>query len=197
MFLNSTVPYGVARPSTNRLTKDNWADAALTVIGESGVEAVAVEPIAAALGVTKGSFYWHFRTRRELVDAALSRWEQRATTDIIIALKPIDDPRKRLRTLFGIAFLDTAEDRIEDAILRAVADPLVDAAVGRVNTQRLEYLVKTFRELGHSLPAARHRARIGYSALLGHRRLQATTATRLSNAAVRQFGNELVRSLAD
>ena len=197
MFLHHTVPYVMTRGSSNRLTRDHWADAALVVVGKSGVQAVAVEPIAVALGVTKGSFYWHFRTRRELVDAALSRWEQRATADIITELAPIDDPLERLRALFAIAFLDTPEDRIEDAILRAGGDPSVDAAVDRVNTQRLDYLVKTFRALGHALPAARHRARIGYAALLGHRRLQASTATKLSKTAVRQFGDELVRALAE
>ena len=186
----------MARTSTNRLTREDWADAALAVIGESGVESVAIEPLALVLGVTKGSFYWHFHTRRELVDAALIRWEQRATADIITALSPIADPEERLRTLFSVAFLDTPEDRIEDAIVRAVADPLVDAAVDRVNTQRLEYLVAVFRELGHPLAEARHRARVGYSVLLGHRRLQASTTTRLSKAAVRRFGDELARSLA-
>ncbi len=197
MFFVHTVPYVVARASITRLSREDWADAALSVIGVSGVEAVAVEPIAVALGVTKGSFYWHFRNRRELVDAALERWEQRATADIISELSPIADPLERLQALFAIAFLDTAEDRIEDAILRAVADPSVDAAVDRVNSQRLHYLVKSFRELGCPLPVARQRARIGYAALLGHRRLQSSPSTRLSNAAVRQFGDELVRSLVD
>ena len=178
-----------------RLTKDDWADAALVVIGEAGIEAVAVEPIAASLGVTKGSFYWHFRTRSELVDAALHRWEQRATADIIAQLAPINDPTERLRALFAIAFLDTAEDRIEDAILRAVANPSVDAAVDRVNSQRLEFLVGAFRELDNSPSVSRHRARLAYAALLGHRRLQSSSTTRLSKAAVRQFGEELVARL--
>ena len=170
---------------------------ALTVIGESGIEAVAVEPIAAALGVTKGSFYWHFRTRRELVEAALQRWEHRATVDIIAGLAPIGDPQARLRALFAIAFLETPEDRIEDAILGAVADSSATAAVERVNSQRLGYLVQAFRDIGFPPSVARRRARISYATLLGHRRLQASLATRLSNPAIRQFGDELVRALVD
>lgn len=187
----------MAKASTARLTTEAWADAALEFIGDAGIDAVAVEPIALALGVTKGSFYWHFRTRSELVDAAMRQWEKRATNDIIARLAPTEDPTERLRALFAIAFLDSAEDRIEDAILRSVANPSIDAVVDRVNTQRLEYLIQAFRELGYSLPVARHRARIGYAALLGHRRLQASVATRLSPAAVQRFGDQLVRSLVD
>lgn len=190
-----TVPYGMAGVFATRLSKEDWADAALSVIGDLGIEAVAVEPIAASLGVTKGSFYWHFRSRSDLVDAALVRWEQRATADIIARLAPIDDPTERLRALFVIAFLDTAEERIEDAILRAVANPSVDAVVDRVNGQRLEFLVHALRELGFPLSASRHRARIAYGALLGHRRLQASSTTRLGATAVRRFGEELVERL--
>ena len=58
-----------------RLTADDWAQAALDLISEQGVAAVAVEPLARRLGVTKGSFYWHFPSRDALLQAALERWE--------------------------------------------------------------------------------------------------------------------------
>ena len=45
------------------LTAEDWARAALEAIAEDGVTAVAVEPLARSLGVTKGSFYWHFANR--------------------------------------------------------------------------------------------------------------------------------------
>ena len=51
-----------------RLSAEDWAVAALDVIAESGLAAVAVEPLAKRLGVTKGSFYWHFPSR------GCSRW---------------------------------------------------------------------------------------------------------------------------
>ena len=58
-----------------RLSADDWAAAALEQIAEQGVSAVAVEPLARRLGVTKGSFYWHFPSRDALLQAALERWE--------------------------------------------------------------------------------------------------------------------------
>ena len=58
-----------------RLSAEDWAQAALDLIAEQGVAAVAVEPLARRLGVTKGSFYWHFPSRDALLSAALERWE--------------------------------------------------------------------------------------------------------------------------
>ncbi|MBP8098362.1 MAG: helix-turn-helix transcriptional regulator, partial [Arenimonas sp.] len=54
-----------------RLSAEDWARAALDVIAEQGLAAVAVEPLARRLGVTKGSFYWHFPSREALLVAAL------------------------------------------------------------------------------------------------------------------------------
>jgi AcrR family transcriptional regulator len=184
-----------AKASSARLGRDEWADAALQLIGDAGVAAVAVEPIATSLGITKGSFYWHFRNRDALVEAALARWAQRATADIIATLEPIDDPVEQLRALFAIAFRDAPEDRIEDAILAASSNPVVDVWVSRVNEERLGYLVGCLRRSGFSLADSRHRARIAYATLLGHRMLQVSVATRLSPAALRTFGETLVASI--
>ena len=60
---------------SGRLSAEDWAQAALDLIAEQGVAAVAVEPLARRLGVTKGSFYWHFPSRDALLQAALERWE--------------------------------------------------------------------------------------------------------------------------
>jgi AcrR family transcriptional regulator len=53
-----------------RLTRQDWIDAALEALETGGVPAVAVEPLASRLGVTKGSFYWHFKDRNELLATA-------------------------------------------------------------------------------------------------------------------------------
>jgi AcrR family transcriptional regulator len=71
---------GAKRLNEPTLTATDWAEAALQLIAEAGLGALTVKALAARLGVTKGSFYWHFRGRSELLAAALNRWEQRATT---------------------------------------------------------------------------------------------------------------------
>lgn len=62
--------------SRGSLTAEDWVRAAKRTIEERGVGAVAVEPLAKKLGVTKGSFYWHFENRDALLKATLERWEE-------------------------------------------------------------------------------------------------------------------------
>ena len=64
---------------STRLSAQDWARAAVKAIANGGLAAVAVEPLARTLGVTKGSFYAHFRNRDELVTAALAEWRERST----------------------------------------------------------------------------------------------------------------------
>jgi AcrR family transcriptional regulator len=70
----ATAQSKIDKPS--RLSAEDWAVAALDVIAETGLASVAVEPLAKRLGVTKGSFYWHFPSREALLIAALERWEK-------------------------------------------------------------------------------------------------------------------------
>ncbi|MEO6264178.1 MAG: helix-turn-helix domain-containing protein, partial [Luteimonas sp.] len=91
-----------AAERTGRLSADDWAQAALDLIAEQGVAAVAVEPLARRLGVTKGSFYWHFPSRDALLQAALERWEKVEQETVFGQLEAVPDPRERLHALFQL-----------------------------------------------------------------------------------------------
>ena len=68
----------MAQAATSRsasLHRDDWLNAALSRLSDQGIEAVRVEVLARDLGVSKGSFYWHFRDRGDLLDTMLSHWE--------------------------------------------------------------------------------------------------------------------------
>ena len=80
---------GTKQERTGRLSADDWANAALDLIAEQGVASVAVEPLARRLGVTKGSFYWHFPSREALLVAALERWEKMEQDLLFGELEPI------------------------------------------------------------------------------------------------------------
>jgi AcrR family transcriptional regulator len=69
------------------LNRDNWLKAARLALLTGGVEAVRVERLARNLSVTKGSFYWHFKDREELLDLLLREWEEELLKDIIPRLK--------------------------------------------------------------------------------------------------------------
>lgn len=156
------------------LSREVWADAALAAIAHGGVDSVAVEPIASMLGVTKGSFYWHFKNRSELVEAALERWEHNATKVVIAALESNLDPTGRLRDLLVFTLGTLSSKHNENAIFGAVNDPIVLTVVQRVSAARQAFLERIFLDLGHRPAAARMRARITYATYLGHVTLQST-----------------------
>ncbi|WP_030667237.1 TetR/AcrR family transcriptional regulator [Streptomyces rimosus] len=162
-----TKPGGARR----RLTAQDWAEAALAAIGEGGLAAVAVEPIATRLGTTKGSFYWHFANREALVDAALERWEQLRTEAVITAMAAEPDPERRLRGLFAYATATAAEDPLEIALLATAADPRVAAALRRVTDRRVGHVAELFAAAGFPEAEARRRGLLAYTAYLGHAQL--------------------------
>jgi AcrR family transcriptional regulator len=151
------------------LSRDDWTHAALEAIAEGGTAAVAVEPLAARLGTTKGSFYWHFRNRSELVGAALAAWEREATDEIIARLEGVADPVERLRLTLTAAMEDEGDEygAIDAALLASAADPSVAPVVERVQDRRLAFLERCFRDMGLARREARLRAQIGYSIYLG------------------------------
>lgn len=151
------------------LTREDWTHAALVAISEGGTAAVAVEPLAARLRATKGSFYWHFRNRGELVGEALAAWEREATDEIIARLEGVADPVERLRLTLTAAMEDEGDEygAIDAALLASAADPSVAPVVERVQDKRLTFLERCFRDMDLPRREARLRAQIGYSIYLG------------------------------
>lgn len=156
-----------ARGRNQRLSADDWAQAALDMIAEQGVSAVAVEPLARRLGVTKGSFYWHFPSRDALLQAALERWELFEQQDVFGSLEDVTDPSERLRALFLLAAHEVTPHIIYSELLKALDHPMVRPVIDRISRRRLDYLVKAFQQAGLEGTAAQHRARLAYAAYVG------------------------------
>ncbi|MGV8943553.1 TetR/AcrR family transcriptional regulator [Thermomonas sp.] len=150
-----------------RLSAEDWAREALDQIAEQGVASVAVEPLARRLGVTKGSFYWHFPSRDALLQAALSRWEIHEQEEVFGRLEKVADPRERLRALFQVVAHEVKSHIIYSELLKALDHPAVSPVIGRVSQRRLDYLTASFRQAGMSRTAAQHRARLAYAAYVG------------------------------
>lgn len=155
-----------------RLGADDWASAALSALGEVGLAGVAIEPLAARLGTTKGSFYWHFANRDALVAATLKLWERSHTEAIIAAVDREPDPARRLRALFRSispsAARPTSRAADVEVNLLATADhPLVAPVMARVVERRLSYLREIFLELGLPADEASRRSLLAYASYLG------------------------------
>jgi AcrR family transcriptional regulator len=135
---------------------------------EGGPDAVAIEPVAARLGTTKGSGYWHFADRADLLRAVLDLWVQQHTVAIREHVQSGGgSPQDRLRHLLGIVS-KAAEQSPADMLLVANADPDVRAAVVEATQLRVAYVERLVREAGVPAPEARSRAVLAYAAYLGH-----------------------------
>lgn len=168
MMNEQSVATGEARAGRNsRLSAEDWARAALELIAEQGVGAVAVEPLARRLGVTKGSFYWHFPSRDALLQAALERWELFEQDQVFGSLEEVADPRERLRQLFLVAAHEVQAHVVYSELLKSLDHPMVRPFIDRVSQRRMDYLIASFRQAGLSSTDARHRARLAYAAYVG------------------------------
>lgn len=147
------------------LDADRWAQAALDAFERGGAAAVAVEPIARALGVTKGSFYWHFKNRQALLAAAVARWEDLHVDAVLHAAAAIDDPHRRLEAILGAA--SSKPPSIFLRMLEGVGEPVVQAAVTRAAELRVAFLERAFRDVGLTPAVARRQALFAYSAYIG------------------------------
>ena len=158
---------GQDKNERGRLSAADWELAALDLIAEQGVAAVAVEPLARRLNVTKGSFYWHFATRDALLEAALKRWEQVDVDHLMTQIDRIEDPRERLTQLFMRTSREMKTHVIYSALLKALDHPVVQPVMQRLSLRRINYLAVGYRALGLSRRDAMHRARLAYSAYVG------------------------------
>lgn len=152
---------------TSRLSADDWAQGALDQIAEAGVAGLAVEPLARRLGVTKGSFYWHFPSRDALLRAAIERWERFELEEVFARLEGIADPRERLLQLFRRVAHEAKSHIIYSELLKALDHPLVQPVMERVSKRRMDYLQLAFRQVGMNRQHAIQRARLTYAAYVG------------------------------
>lgn len=165
---------GMARKGTGprrldepTLTSADWAEAALQLIAEAGLGALTVDALATRLGVTKGSFYWHFKGRSELLAAALGRWEQRATAEAIAGLSAVTDARQRLSLILQAATQAPRSRSLYAALAEAAEDPIVRRVLNRVASARIEYLQACYRQLGFAPSQAKAKAVFAYAAYRG------------------------------
>ena len=145
---------------SERLSRDDWLKAALHR-SALGIDAVKVAPLAAELGVTTGSFYWHFKNRRELLDALLDYWEREMTDVAIKALREFTgSPSDRiLRLMESVASGNLA--RYDLPIWAwAQSDSQVAQAFARVLRKRFTFTASLYSEAGFSKEQAEARARM-------------------------------------
>ena len=154
------------------LSAGDWEQQALVLMAEKGIRSVAVESLAARMGVTKGSFYWHFRNRDSLLEQSLIRWEKHDAVNLQTSLSAIADPRERLRSFFRRTGREKLTHDVYSSLCAASDHPQVEPLLERVAERRMSHIEKAFEEIGFEPKEASHRARLTYSAYLGFLQLQ-------------------------
>lgn len=142
----------------NRLTADDWIDAALEALAEQGHVALGAEPLARAMGATKGSFYWHFKDLPDFHEKLTGAWKRRAAAELVTVLEDKAPLPDRLRRI-------ALNSRVGQAMRAwALSNASAADAVAEIDTLRTSAIAALLQEAGISNPAL---ARIIYSAGIG------------------------------
>lgn len=153
------------------LSEKDWVDAATEILIEENVRGIRIDTLCKKLGVTKGSFYWHFQSRGDLLKAILASWRRRMTLNIIQNLSnTAENSRARLHQLIALPrrSRSPAFAQIEQSIRdwsRRVEQ--VEEAVTEVDHIRFEYFYQLFHELGFDEKEARLRGYMAYTIMMG------------------------------
>lgn len=163
--MRTSPPKNGAKP--DQLSATDWLDQGLKTLTGSGFTALKAEPLAKAMGVSRGSFYWHFADVAAFHTALLKRWREVMTEQIIAGLERLPEGENPINVLLRRAF-GGRRLSLEIAVRTwATVDPAARAAVHAIDKQRLSYMEGQFATRGYSPAAARARAQILYWTFLG------------------------------
>jgi AcrR family transcriptional regulator len=172
---------------TKRLSAQAWIDFALATLAREGFEALKADVLARKLGVSRGSFYWHFEDIETFHTRVIQRWRQVATEAIIADVERQQGPDKRLDVLLRHAFGEGADLEVG---MRAWADNngTAERALRQVDRRRRTYIAQLLRGFGVPAPLAAVRTSVLYWTYLG----AAVSHNRLSGRDLDQIVAQLM-----
>jgi AcrR family transcriptional regulator len=171
---SGTVAAAASGRSDEALSRADWIEAAVDLLAARGLAAVKITRLADDLGVTRGSFYWHFKDREDLLSAIVKLWEQRNTKALLDAIAESHDLVSGIMAIFECWL--TAEPFAPrlDAAMRdwGHQSPKVRRAVKRADSKRLDAIAEVFRRAGFASQEADIRARVIYYTQVGYYALE-------------------------
>lgn len=180
------------RQNASRLDRCDWVEAGIQVLSSKSVDAVRVEAIARMLNISKGSFYWHFEDRDDLLDAILEEWERRQG-DWNTEGDGVSNPVERWARLFELLSAP-GYARLETAISSwARQDEKVATRVASAERKRTSYLSRVFREIGFTASQAAEWANAAMLLYLGWMdRMTRTVEDRASDSTLAELLSRFV-----
>ena len=175
---------------TDQLSANDWIDHGLKALARSGFTALKAEPLAKAMGVSRGSFYWHFADLGAFHAGILKRWREIAAERMIADVEA-DRAAEPLRSLLHRTF--GARLQLERAVRNwATFDTAAQAAVRAIDRRRLDYIEELLVEHGLTAAVAQPRAQILYWTFLGF----ALSDTSVPTAQMRATLDELLHMVS-
>jgi AcrR family transcriptional regulator len=162
-----------------RTPRSRWIEEGLRALAAGGPDAVRVEALAQALGVTKGGFYGHFADRGALLEEMLASWERKATDEVLERVeRKGGDVRAKLRRAGALTF--SAELVPIDLAIRdwARRDQAVAERLRRVDNRRMDYLRSLFGALCPDEEDVEARSMLAFALVIGHHFLAADHGAR-------------------
>lgn len=158
-----------------------WLEAGWAALEDAGPSGVRIEAIARELGLTKGSFYHHFKNKNALLDALLEGWRAHATEAVVERVLQAGGPYQQLRVLVHEAFAPIPFERLEGVVrVWAASDPRARAVVDAVDARRLSFVQELFEACGLPETRARVRTHAFYRMIIGDFMWRGTGGTAFS-----------------
>jgi AcrR family transcriptional regulator len=154
-----------------QLSRQDWIEAARKVLVTSGIDDVKVDRLARKMKVTRGSFYWHFKDRKDLLDALLARWERQNLDDIAAVRERVAaDASEAIQEVVRIWLTEDPAYPTFDMAIRfwARKAPAVAKLVRRIDQAWLSLLTDILVRSDEDPLDAEARARVFYFHQIGY-----------------------------
>ncbi|MCP4765703.1 MAG: TetR/AcrR family transcriptional regulator [Gammaproteobacteria bacterium] len=168
-LLRAVAERGVTSPERNQLQRFDWLLKALEIFVEEGIDSIRITRLANELGVTRGSFYWHFQNREDLIDSLVSFWKDKNTAAITDSVAQASSLADGIFRFFEICIDDSQFDPRLDLALREWArrSTEIRALLDGEDETRIGALQKFYQRFDYPMPQALIRARVLYYSQIG------------------------------
>jgi AcrR family transcriptional regulator len=190
-------PRSPTKVSKKPLDRDAWLKKALDVLFAQGIAQVKIEVLARKLKLTKGSFYWHFKNRDDLLRSMVDWWRDNQLRFITGLEHSVADPAAMIKAV--ISFTQRTDDSSHDIAMREFArfNKYALRAVIEVDEGRTAYLADLFRAAGFNEPEAALRARAQYFYQVGEYTTSMAIDPELRGELAERLFKLLIRPLDD
>lgn len=169
-------------------SKESWIKAGHAILVEAGADGLTIEALTARLGLTKGSFYHHFKNYDGFKRAFLDAYEQEGTLHVIEIAEELRDIRAKFEVVLEATLQDPPD--VEVALRAwALRDPLVAEYQGRVDAQRIGYVRELCQAMLQDETRAERMAQMLYTVYLGSQHMTPP----LPSAAVRRLYQDILQ----